>query len=211
MLPLNIVYQDEMLMVVDKPAGLLTEPGRRYHLQDSMLSRLRYQFPRQAFLRAVHRLDQSTSGLLVVAATADAQAKLSLQFAQRQVVKTYEAILSKPVDTTEGMIELPLYADPTQRPKQIVDALKGKPSKTAFRVVKAGRYPCVEFQPITGRTHQLRVHAAHFDGLNAPILGDALYGACEAQPRLYLHAAALEFIHPVSQSVLMLRSPCSLF
>ncbi|MEL7354279.1 MAG: RluA family pseudouridine synthase [Cyanobacteria bacterium J06560_5] len=209
--PLDIVYGDDYLIGVDKPAGLLSEPGRYYHLQDSVLSRLRHQLPEQSFLRPVHRLDQATSGLLLFALSAGVHAALSQQFARQKVVKTYEAILSRPVDRAEGVIELSLYADPIQRPKQRVDAQRGKHSKTAFRVVKDSEFPHVEFRPHTGRTHQLRVHAAHPDGLKAPILGDALYGFCGPSQRLYLHAVKLAFMHPANQSDLIIRSTCSLF
>ncbi|MEO0806281.1 MAG: RluA family pseudouridine synthase [Cyanobacteria bacterium J06643_4] len=203
---LRIVYQDGALIVVDKPAGLLSVPGRRYRLQDSVLSRLRYQLPKCSFLQAVHRLDQATSGLLVIAKSAEVHASLSKQFAQRKVVKTYGAVLSKPVTQLAETIALPLYADPTQRPRQVVDEQRGKPSKTVFRIIEQGEHPHVEFSLCTGRTHQLRVHAAHPKGLNSPILGDRLYGCGQRAQRLWLHSAALAFVHPVSQSALNLRS-----
>lgn len=221
--PLPIVYQDEHLIVVDKPAGLLSVPGRRYHLQDSVLGRLRHQLPNPSFLRAVHRLDRDTSGLLVIAASADIHRALSQQFAQRQVHKTYEAILSGPfsdrfsrsrsgpAEMAVGTVELPLRAHPEANPKQIVDFQQGKPSRTDFRLLTSGDFPKVELVPHTGRTHQLRAHAAHPKGLNAPILGDVLYstGANRAGPkseRLHLHATGLAFVHPVTNASLCFKS-----
>lgn len=211
--PLPILYKDEWLTVVDKPAGLLSVPGRRAHLQDSVLSRLRYQLYQQStapFLQAVHRLDQDTSGVMVVAGSAEAHAALSRQFAERQVHKIYEAILSMPVDRSSGAIRLPLQADLNARPKQVVDLHRGKPSRTDYRIIVPGKCPRVEFVPRTGRTHQLRVHAAHKDGLNSPILGDALYGGVcsedRMQKRLYLHAIALKLLHPDTHKTLHFHS-----
>lgn len=204
--PLPIVYQDEGLIVVDKPAGLLSVPGRRYHRQDSVLSRLRHRL-NQDFLQVVHRLDQATSGILVLALSPSVHKALSQQFAQHQVHKTYEAILTRPIEADTGTIDLPLWSDPAKRPEQSVSAEHGKPSVTQFQVVQTGQHTRVKFIPKTGRTHQLRVHAAHPQGLNAPIKGDALYGQ-EPDPteRLHLHAASLELIHPVTQKQLHLTS-----
>ncbi|MEO1095876.1 MAG: RluA family pseudouridine synthase [Cyanobacteria bacterium J06638_28] len=195
-LPIPILYRDEALIVVDKPTGLLSVPGRRSNLQDSVLSRLRCQLPEHSFLKAVHRLDKGTSGVLVLAASPAAHAALSQQFAQRQVSKTYEAILSKPVARATGTIELPLWRDPRDRPKQSVHWERGKPSLTQFEVLQFGTQPRVKFLPHTGRTHQLRVHAADPQGLNAPILGDALYGEGNTAARLHLHATSLQLTHP---------------
>ncbi len=203
---LSILYQDDHLIVVDKPAGLLSVPGRRYALQDSVLSRLRYQLPKGSFLAAVHRLDQATSGVLAIARSPQSHKALSQQFAQRQVHKTYEAILSKPINNTSGTVSLPLWGNPETRPKQIVDAQQGKPSQTDFKVISNGEHPRIEFVPQTGRTHQLRVHAAHSDGLDSPILGDRLYGAPNSKARLHLHAVSLEFQHPVTRAPLRFSS-----
>lgn len=197
--PLNILYQDKTLIVVEKPAGLLSVPGRRYHQQDSVLSRLRCQLPDSAFLQTVHRLDQATSGLLVLATSPSAHKALGQQFSQRQVRKTYEAILSCPIVLESGTIELPLWSNPDDRPKQSVDATRGKPSVTYFQILQAGDQPRIRFVPHTGRTHQLRVHAAHPQGLNSPILGDSLYGQIGQIERLHLHATSIQFIHPVTQ------------
>ncbi|MEO1621589.1 MAG: RluA family pseudouridine synthase [Cyanobacteria bacterium J06632_3] len=204
--PLAIVYQDDALIVIDKPSGLLSVPGRRYYLQDSVITRLRNQLPGCEFLRAVHRLDQATSGLLVVACSADAHRLLSQQFAQNQVRKTYEAILSRPVQSSSGTVDLPLWGNPEDRPKQSVDFQRGKPSCTEFSVLNDGNCPRVEFYPRTGRTHQLRGHAADSRGLNSPILGDTLYGSREGAERMCLHAITLKFLHPFSKASLHFSS-----
>ena len=199
-LPITILHQDEALIVVNKPAGLLSVPGRRYHQQDSVLSRLRRQLQRQlgnsAFLRAVHRLDQSTSGILILVTSPTAHKILAQQFAQRRVEKTYEALLSRPVTSNhhQGTIDLPLWGNPDERPRQWVNHEHGKPSITHFQMIETGPRPRIQFRPRTGRTHQLRVHAAHPQGLNSPILGDSLYG--EPGPRLHLHATSLQLLHP---------------
>lgn len=202
-----ILYQDDALIVVDKPAGLLAVPGRRYHLQDSVLSRLRLQMPERSFLQAVHRLDRDTSGVMAIATSASSHAAFSEQFAQRQVYKTYEAVLSKPVTMLSGTIELPLRGDPDHRPRQVVNFQQGKPCRTDFKVLKQGDRPTVELVPHTGRTHQLRVHMAHAKGLNAPIVGDALYGTGIYSKRLHLHATVLELMHPVTRKWLHFASP----
>ncbi|NEZ58263.1 RluA family pseudouridine synthase [Adonisia turfae] len=203
--PLPILYQDDAIIVVDKPAGLLSVPGRRHDLQDSVLSRLRYQLPDYDFLQVVHRLDQATSGILVLAKSPSAHKELGRQFAKHQVHKTYEAILSRPIGKTAGVIDLPLWGNPDERPKQSVNIEYGKPSVTHFEVLQTGNHPRVKFMPQTGRTHQLRVHAASPQGLNSPILGDSLYGEVNQTKRLHLHATSLQFIHPVTQKRLQFR------
>lgn len=204
--PLSILYQDETLIVVDKPAGLLSVPGRRYHHQDSVLSRLRRQLPDYDFLQVAHRLDQATSGILVLTTSQSAHAALGQQFSQRRVHKTYEAILSRPVAKDSGTIKLPLWGNPKQRPLQSVNIENGKPSITYFQILQTGQRPRVNFTPHTGRTHQLRVHAAHPQGLNSPILGDTLYGQTDQIQRLCLHATSIRFVHPVNQTSLHLTS-----
>ncbi|MEM9484724.1 MAG: RluA family pseudouridine synthase [Cyanobacteria bacterium P01_F01_bin.116] len=203
--PLSILYQDEALIVVDKPAGLLSVPGRRYRQYDSVLSRLRWQLPDYDFLQVVHRLDQATSGILVLAKSPNAHKALGQQFAQHQVRKTYEAILSRPISKTAGVIDLPLCSNPNERPRQCVNAEYGKCSMTYFEMLQTGEPPRIKFIPYTGRTHQLRVHASQ--GLNSPILGDLLYGQPSNQiERLYLHATSLKFVHPVTEKQLKFRS-----
>lgn len=204
--PLPILYQDDALIVVDKPPRLLSVPGRRYHLQDSVLSRLRYQL-NQPFLQVAHRLDQATSGILVLAKSPTVHKVLNQQFAKHQIHKTYEAILSRPIAKTTGVIDLPLFGNPTERPKQSVNEESGKPSVTYFELLQTGSHPRVTFMPQTGRTHQLRVHAAHCQGLNAPILGDSLYGSGMPMDRMYLHAKSLQLVHPITQKRLQFNSP----
>ncbi|MEM6433577.1 MAG: RluA family pseudouridine synthase [Cyanobacteria bacterium P01_D01_bin.115] len=190
------LYEDDALVVVNKPSGLLAVPGRTADQQDSVLSRLRCQLDRP--LTAPHRLDKGTSGLLVLAKTAAAHRHLSDQFAQRQVKKVYEAILSQPIRQSQGTIDLPLWRDPSDRPKTCVEFQRGKPSLTEFRVLTPGARPRLGFVPHSGRTHQLRVHAAHPQGLNAPIVGDTLYGAKAQSERLQLHARSIKFVHPTT-------------
>ncbi len=214
---LPIVYQDNYLIVVNKPAGLLSVPGRRHNLQDSVLNRLRAQAPKGSFLQAVHRLDQATSGLMMLATCANAHSEMSQQFAKRQVHKRYEAILSQPIKKTKGSIELSLQNNPESHPKQEVDSQRGKPSRTDFRILTTDSFsrerPCycprVEFIPCTGRTHQIRLHTAHPKGLNSPIVGDTIYGTASSQKRLMLHATVLRFVHPVTKKSLHLSSTAS--
>jgi len=208
--PLIVLYEDAELMVVDKPAGLLSVPGRQLHLQDSVVSRLQYQRfgqgQRKTFLQAVHRLDRDTSGVMAIALSATVHAALSKQFAQRRVRKVYEAVLARRVGRERGSIELPLWSCPESRPKQVVNVQRGKPSRTAFEMLAQGERTRVQLVPLTGRTHQLRVHAAHPNGLDSPILGDSLYGNNESAERLFLHANLLEFVHPVSKQPMRLES-----
>ncbi|MCC5636623.1 RluA family pseudouridine synthase [Nostoc sp. CHAB 5844] len=190
-----IIYQDEWLIAVNKPAGLLSVPGRYRDTQDSVVSRLRNLLADGMNLVAVHRLDQETSGILLIARDRNIHRHLSQQFQQRQVHKVYEAILAGAVTKNQGVIELPLWGDPQNRPYQQVNWQRGKPSVTQFQVIaKADEYTRVEFIPLTGRTHQLRVHAAV--GLGMVILGDRLYGCCAETSRLHLHARELSFYHP---------------
>ncbi|AFZ11106.1 pseudouridine synthase [Crinalium epipsammum PCC 9333] len=203
---LPILYEDEWLIAVNKPAGLLSVPGRYRDRQDSILSRLRHLLPDGIKLMAVHRLDQETSGILLLARDLPTYRQLSQQFQQRQIHKIYEAVLSGTVTINQGMIELPLWGDPENRPYQKVDWQKGKPSLTRFQVIATeGNYMRLEFIPLTGRTHQLRVHAADPRGLGIPILGDRLYG-CYAGTRLHLHARELRFEHPQSGKTLEIRA-----
>jgi tRNA pseudouridine32 synthase / 23S rRNA pseudouridine746 synthase len=189
---LAIVFEDEYLIIINKPSGLLSVPGRYAHSQDSVVSRLdQMGYGR---LYPAHRLDQDTSGILVLAKNIITQAQLQKQFQTRQVKKTYIALLEGAVIADRGEINLPLRSDPENRPYQIVDYDLGKPCLTEFRVLdRFANQTQVEFTPITGRTHQLRVHAAQ--GLQAPIVGDRLYGQ-SANTHLHLHATSIEFWHP---------------
>ena len=204
---LAILYQDEWLIAVNKPAGLLSVPGRYRDRQDSVLSRLRHLLPDGMMLAAVHRLDQETSGIILLARDRQTYCQLSWQFQQRQVHKVYEALLSGLVIPNQGVIKLPLWADPQNRPYQKVNWQHGKLSLTRFRVmVREGDYTRVEFILLTGRTHQLRVHSADSQGLGVPILGDHLYGCRADVSRLHLHARELRCEHPQLGTTLQLHA-----
>lgn len=191
---LEIIYEDNALIIVNKPSELLSVPG--IEVQDSVFTRLQqYLHPVEPIV--VHRLDMATSGILIVAKTKEAHKHLQKQFLKKTVKKRYVALLDGSLTQTEGEIKLPLRGDLDDRPRQIVCFEHGKKSHTLFKKIeeKEGKTK-VYFWPLTGRTHQLRMHAAHVDGLNAPIIGDDLYG--KSSKRLYLHAAEIEFIHPTS-------------
>lgn len=192
---LEIVYEDESLVVVNKPAGLLSVPGKE--IQESVYTRLKHVLVDTEPL-IIHRLDMDTSGLLVVAKTQEAHKHIQKQFMQGKVRKRYRALLSKEIDQVEGEISLPLTADVYNRPRQLVCFATGKKSITRYKVIKKiNAMTKVDFWPLTGRTHQLRMHSAHELGLNAPIVGDDLYGT--VAKRMYLHAAHLEFTHPITK------------
>ena len=194
---LPIIYEDQWLIAVNKPSGLLSVPGRYLRNQDSVMSRLQNLLPDGLEITAVHRLDGETSGILLLAKDKETQKKLSLQFEQKQVHKVYEAVLSGVVNIKVGSIALPLWGDPENRPIQQVNFERGKPSVTEFQVIgRAGNCDRIEFLPLTGRTHQLRVHAADVRGLGIPILGDRLYGCSGDAIRLHLHAREISFEHP---------------
>lgn len=194
---LSIIYEDEWLIAVNKPSGLLSVPGRYRDRQDSVLSRLRQLLPDGMVLVPVHRLDLETSGIILLARSLPVYRELSGQFQHKLVKKVYEAVLSGNVVNDCGEITLPLWGDPKYRPYQQVDIEKGKPSLTRFQVMaREGKYSRVEFMPLTGRTHQIRVHASDKRGLGIPILGDRLYGCQADTSRLHLHARELYFEHP---------------
>ena len=191
---LDILYQDKDLLVLNKPSGLLTNPGRGEHLADCLLSRAQQQFP---LAQLVHRLDMATSGLVVIALRRSAERALKQQFAERRVAKRYLAVVSGVLSKVSGTVDVPLIADSANPPKQKVCPQHGKPAITHYKVIKqlADR-ALVELIPITGRSHQLRMHMLH---LGHPILGDAFYAnakAFNAAPRLLLHAASLEINQP---------------
>jgi tRNA pseudouridine32 synthase / 23S rRNA pseudouridine746 synthase len=192
----ELLYEDEYIIAVDKPSGLLSVPGRYYETQDSVLSRLRHTLPDGMKLIAVHRLDQDTSGILLIARSLDIYRQLAAQFQNRQVHKVYEAILSGQIQTDAGTIELPLWGNPENRPYQEVNWKYGKNCITHYKVTSKANFTRIEFTPLTGRPHQLRVHAAHQQGLGTPILGDRLYGSAN-DTRLHLHARELHFTHPI--------------
>jgi tRNA pseudouridine32 synthase/23S rRNA pseudouridine746 synthase len=188
---LEIVYEDDALSVVCKPAGMLSVPGKSVRESVESVMRERLHLPRGPII--VHRLDMDTSGLMVVAHTPEAYRNLQRQFLNHEVHKRYEALLEHPLTMKKGEISLPLGPDVADRPRQKVDFQKGKPALTRFESLGDCR---VSLWPETGRTHQLRVHCAHREGLNDPIRGDELYG--HRAERLYLHAAELTFLHPTT-------------
>lgn len=205
-----VVYEDEQLLVVNKPSGLLTVPGRSASLQDSVVTRLRARYPTATGPLVVHRLDLDTSGLLLAAKDQTTASALQRLFSLREVEKQYVAWLDGVVPNDEGRITLPLRVDVDDRPRQIHDPVHGKLAETSWAVLARERGRTrVCLIPHTGRTHQLRVHAAHPQGLDAPILGDRLYGrtAPADGERLHLHAERLAFVHPITQVPLLLRQP----
>lgn len=202
--PLPLIYEDEWLLAIDKPPGLLSVPGRYGDRQDSALLRLRQHFPT---LLPVHRLDQATSGVLLFAKDRLTQRQLYQHFQQRQMHKAYEALLSGHPQQRAGSIALPLWGNPAERPRQTVDWQRGKASLTTFRTLAIeGAHTRLELIPHTGRTHQLRVHAAASEGLNCAILGDRLYGCTANAKRLYLHGREVVFVHPYTQTLVTVRA-----
>ena len=202
------VHEDADLLVLQKPAGLLCVPGRGPDKQDCLSARAQQQWPGALI---VHRLDQATSGLVLMARHIDAQRSLSHAFAERQVHKRYQAVVWGLLAAQEDAwneINLPIAADWERRPLRVIDPANGKPSLTRWRLL--GNHPAngtsrIELEPVTGRTHQLRVHMA---AVGHPILGDALYAPAEVQamaPRLLLHASHLAFAHPSTGEPLALE------
>jgi tRNA pseudouridine32 synthase/23S rRNA pseudouridine746 synthase len=200
------VHVDDACIVADKPGGLLSVPGRGAAGADCLSARVQAHHPDAL---VVHRLDMATSGLMLFARGADAQRRLARAFAQREVHKRYVAVVAGLVGPTHGAIELPLGADWPARPRQRVDTEQGKPALTRFRVLS--RDPSagttrLALEPVTGRSHQLRVHLL---AIGHPILGDALYASaalCASAPRLLLHATRLRFAHPGDGTLLQLES-----
>jgi tRNA pseudouridine32 synthase/23S rRNA pseudouridine746 synthase len=206
---MDALYADDTLLVVDKPSGLLAVPGRGADKQDCLSARVQARYP-DALI--VHRLDMTTSGLMVMARGAAAQRALSMAFAARAVTKRYVAVVAgrlEPPAETWGVIDLPIIVDWPNRPLRIVDHQSGKPSLTRWRVLghdETGLNTRVELEPVTGRSHQLRVHLR---ALGHPILGDALYAPPDVQAlatRLLLHACSLRFAHPLTGEALAFES-----
>lgn len=190
-LHVQIVYEDEALAVVNKPAGMLSVPGRRERYSVAVWAQRRWE---GAIL--VHRLDMWTSGLLLVAKTMEAYHHLQRQFEEHTVKKKYLALVEGAPAVEHGVIDLPLSSDPINHPRQVVDYEHGKRAITEYRVLTRGEMSLLALWPHTGRTHQLRMHCAHPDGLGCPIVGDELYG--HKSDRLYLQAQAIAFAHPVT-------------
>lgn len=193
---LEVIFEDEYLLVINKPAELLSAPGKE--IKDSVYTRIKKRYPQLNGPLVVHRLDMSTSGILLIAKNIDIYKALQEQFIQKTIQKRYVALLEgKPLEQ-EGTISLPLRVDLDDRPKQLVCQDHGKAAITQWETIATtSNYTKVYFYPITGRTHQLRVHAAHQLGLNAPIVGDDLYGTKAG--RLHLHAETIRFQHPISK------------
>ena len=192
---LNIVYEDQWLLIINKPAGMLSVPGKER--QTSIYDLAREAYPEAEGPMIVHRLDMATSGLLIIAKDKKTHQHLQAQFKNRSIRKKYIALLDGIVPEDEGTIELPLCPNPLDRPRQMVNTQYGKPAITYYQVLeRTDKYTRIAFYPHTGRTHQLRVHAAHPSGLHCPIIGDELYG--KKDKRLYLHAESIEFTHPVN-------------
>lgn len=197
---LETVYEDEYLLVVNKPAGMLSVPGKTG--QASVLTILQERYPEATGPILVHRLDMATSGLLLAAKDKDTHTLLQKQFEGRTVKKRYIALLDGSPKNKEpkGFIRLPMRPDFDNRPLQMVDFEYGKPAVTRYEILSPTR---IAYYPETGRTHQLRVHSAHPEGMDCPIVGDSLYG--QPAERLYLHAERLEFYHPVTNKILRIK------
>lgn len=200
---LEIVYEDPWLSVINKPAGILSVPGKEDAV--SVYSLMREQYPEADGPLTVHRLDMGTSGLMLIAKTKRVHQNLQAQFKNRLVRKRYVALLEGIVPKDKGTVDLPLCLNPLDRPRQMVHTEHGKPAITDYQVLERldGKRTRIAFYPRTGRTHQLRIHAAHPLGLHCPIIGDELYG--EKADRLYLHAEYLEFVHPVSGEIIRIE------
>ena len=193
---IETIYEDDHLLIINKPTEFLSVPGKV--IKDSVELRMQMQFPNATGPLLLHRLDMSTSGIMLIAKTKRAHKYLQKQFINRNIKKRYVALLDGDIKEDEGEIDLPLRLDIDDRPRQLVCKEHGKPAKTKWEVIKRNQNRTkVYFYPITGRTHQLRVHAAHQKGLNTPILGDDLYG--KKSNRLHLHAESIEFEHPTSK------------
>ncbi len=203
--PLVILHADHEVVLVDKPSGLLSVPGKGEHLADCLIARVQAIYP-QALL--VHRLDRDTSGVMVFALTPHAQRHLGLQFENRQTKKTYVARVWGEMAARTGTVDLPLIVDWPNRPLRMVDPVNGRPAQTDWRVVRARDGETrVRLMPRTGRSHQLRVHML---ALGHPILGDPFYatGSARAFPRLMLHSEVLQFRHPDGGQGMKITAPC---
>lgn len=202
---LDIAYQDDSLLIVNKPSGLLATPGRGEDKQDCLISRVQQAFPTAEI---VHRLDMATSGLMLIALNKSMQREMSILFQQRQVQKIYIAVVEGIIESDEGSVDLPMMTDWPNRPLQMIDHEKGKAALTHYRVLERdmdNNLSRVELKPVTGRTHQLRLH---MQAMGHAIMGDNLYSSSAAASRLLLHATSLEFIHPITaQSVNVFKPP----
>lgn len=202
--PIEIIFEDEDMAIINKPEEFLSVPG--IYIHDSVYERMKFRYPKATGPLIVHRLDMATSGLLIIAKNKEAHKALQSQFIKKTITKRYVALLDGIVEENEGIIQLPLRVDLDDRPRQMVCHEHGKPAKTKWKVIerKDGKTK-VFFYPITGRTHQLRVHASHPMGLNTPICGDDLYGT--KATRLYLHAESITFLHPKTYESVTFNAP----
>ena len=201
--PIRLLHVDDDLLIADKPAGLLSVPGRGEDRADCLIARLRVAFPA---IRLVHRLDLDTSGVIAFALTPQAQAHLGRQFEARRVSKRYVALVAGQPEGVKGRVDLPLIVDWPNRPRQKVCHETGRPALTDWRVTRRhDGYARMQLKPVTGRSHQLRVH---MQALGHPILGDTLYasGAAVEHPRLMLHAETLRLAHPATGAVMSFRA-----
>ena len=205
---IDIIYRDSSIVVVNKPGGLLSVPGKGPDKQDCLANRIRDMFPGCIPQPSVHRLDMDTSGLMVFAFTKDAHRSLSIQFQDRLVKKQYLALLEGIVEKDSGEIRLPFRVDVNNRPYQVYDPVYGRLGITSWeKITVINNRTRVLFEPRTGRTHQLRLHASHPMGLGCPIVGDRLYGHMKPGERFHLHASYLCFNHPDSNKKICFESP----
>jgi tRNA pseudouridine32 synthase/23S rRNA pseudouridine746 synthase len=201
---IEILFEDDSMLVINKPTELLSVPGK--NVSDSVFNRLKEKYPKSTDYLIVHRLDMSTSGIMLIAKTKKVHKFLQAQFINRTIKKKYIALLDGLISKNKGEIDLPLRVDLDDRPKQLVCFEHGRPSNTLWKVLeRKDNKTLIEFTPTTGRTHQLRVHAAHILGLNTAIVGDDLYG--KKANRLHLHAAFIKFVHPKTKKVMEFLLP----
>ncbi len=196
---IEIIYEDDIMLVINKPTELLSVPGT--HIEDSVYLRIKQLYPKATGPLIVHRLDMSTSGIMLIALSKKAHKNLQKQFIKRTIKKRYIAVLEGLIKEEEGIIDLPLRVDLDDRPRQLVCYEHGKSAQTRWQLIeRKTNQSKVYFYPITGRTHQLRIHSAHINGLNIPIVGDDLYG--KKSNRLHLHADYIEFFHPMTKELI---------
>ena len=199
---IDIIFQDEVMLVINKPPELLSVSGK--NIEDSVYFRMKQRYPQATGPLTVHRLDMSTSGLMLIALNKEVHKILQKQFINRSIKKRYVALLEGQVKQDKGIIDLPLRLDIDDRPRQLVCYEYGKPAKTEWEVIqRKNNQTRVHFYPVTGRTHQLRVHSAHTNGLNAPIVGDDIYG--NRANRLHLHADFIAFNHPLTRELMQFQ------
>jgi tRNA pseudouridine32 synthase/23S rRNA pseudouridine746 synthase len=202
--PIEVLYEDNHVLVVNKPCGLLSVPGK--NIKQSVVSILKKEKPSALELYAVHRLDRQTSGVLLLAKNKTSLSELQMQFEKRMTKKEYIAILDGVLDRKTGTIVLPLRIDYNDRPRQMVCFEKGKYAETKFKLLSINNgLSRVRFFPKTGRSHQLRAHSAFHNGLNIAIMGDDLYG--KHLDRMYLHAEKLVFWHPETKEEVVVCAP----